>query len=1766
MKKALSLVWGLFLLACASPAYAQLDELQGRVISAIESGGVEQVTENQWYLMYSRGRAAYAYQDGSGAMKHSDTCPAAGATATDCAGYLVRFVATGTGGTYYLQTGQGGYFGSLSSGAALTTTETSSTAWYVGTIGDNAGNFYLYTASEDVRLDASGSSTDLIGWSAGSDDGELSSNRNWALYAVTLADISSLTGEEYLDYQLNQGNLFRLINKAYGRVASVNDAGNVVPAERDDTDYAQVWIIEAAGEGYTLRNASSGKYVQPQNTLYQAYPTALASATLYISPSPQNSADGGDNYFSISHDAAASGRTCLHDDTYGKIVPWVAAADPSAWTIEPVTDITPDEVKAHLSPEPTDGEYYMILNNVYLTALTETDGSLTCAAAEEGDLSQVWKLVADSENGGYKLQNMRSGRFVQKQDGTLSTQYVTGEDGDDVAFAFAESTTLAGHACTTVWTIGDGTSGNYSVGLHCASNLNYKVVGWYTANATASGWVLCKVELTESELGQAYFLQDYPEGGVYRIRNRELRTLSTDAVPLLTETESHAVNVTDKNTGDAAYSQLWILEPSGNGYTLRNAHTGRYVPANPSNGTSSDPATYYVKYSSNNGTDAPKQYVTFSGTADFSGQNSLHFSGDGVSVISWGPGSNGGNTASDWIIEEVEDFTVEAVKTHLSEVLGHYRPETGTTASGPYFRIVNNERGPILYENIQAANTRCKAVDETDYYQLWTLEEDEANAGHYAIRNAVTGRYVQPQTVSEGSSAWSERSTQYATAEEPGYFAFNATDEKWIYNYTIADIVKLSTGEIGLHCDGSSKVVSWNTVDSSPSVWHVEKVEVDAAALAEARAAYETSIDLTDNAGDYNALLTTFFTDYTCSELNETYSGKTADELVAAMEEAGLPAVIRDLAVKVRNGAWEEYEEGWSKTEKTFRVASYKPYSDYQEWAGIIKTGYCFGRLSNPTGIRAKAGDLVTVYVDVPGGETGEDFPAAGTQLALEVVSGTSATGTQTTLARGVNTILCSEDVTLYVFYDVTDTSKELADLPEVKVHIEGGTVNGYFDLTKGDTDEDWAKMQQHLLAGSVVNLKTDRLVFCMNREKVVAACPEKMAELLGIWDNIVGLQRGLMGLEDYASRFNCILNAYSITSSYMYATNYGTYYEESTLASVMNYENMRSTGAIWGPAHENGHIHQQLLNMIGCTEISNNVFSNVAVYEQGYLTSRTDAPATTLGHFNNGDFWLDHGTWGCTRLYWQLYLYYHVQGHNPDFYPNLFKALRSEPMNHSANTPVPASEDYLRFALKCCEVAGEDLSELFEAYGFFVKPSDMTVEKDGVMCKLVDDYANYYLYVTDDMIAEAKAAMKACGKANGNILFIDDRIEPTATPEGEERQKFDGGAIDFANQEYGEMGQYTDFSADQASTEAFHYSVSDDGEVTVAGDGAVGIKVYDADGNLAFLSNTATFTLPEALVSAGFTVKAALADGTDAEADAVEKVYSLKVYEGNATGRPKYSAGVSDLPLLSGNAVAVLQETGAPSALTGAPNVISLKEGDAYEAASLVIADKQDFYAPCAFTARSVTYDRAATYPYNSVCLPFAVSAADFGEGCSLYTLAGFTDNGNGTFVVSFEEAEAVGAGEPCLVKCPADMNGWAVRLTDAEIAAAGEPVAGASARTAGGTLTMKGSFVGGPIGAGKYKLNSSGTRFGVTTDAGLVTAFRSYMEAEGVAVVSTLAAEFGGGTATAIDGQPLLAPANGNMDAVYDLQGRRVTGPLGGGVYIVNGKKVILKQYKTH
>ena len=77
-----------------------------------------------------------------------------------------------------------------------------------------------------------------------------------------------------------------------------------------------------------------------------------------------------------------------------------------------------------------------------------------------------------------------------------------------------------------------------------------------------------------------------------------------------------------------------------------------------------------------------------------------------------------------------------------------------------------------------------------------------------------------------------------------------------------------------------------------------------------------------------------------------------------------------------------------------------------------------------------------------------------------------------------------------------------------------------------------------------------------------------------------------------------------------------------------------------WCAGHECGHNNQRTINLEGCGESSNNLFSNYVRYLDGLVTSNGSPLSTVMGEFARKEPFYLRNVDSKLRMYWNLYLY----------------------------------------------------------------------------------------------------------------------------------------------------------------------------------------------------------------------------------------------------------------------------------------------------------------------------------------------------------------------------------------------------------------------------------------------------------------------------------------------------------------------------------------------
>lgn len=599
----------------------------------------------------------------------------------------------------------------------------------------------------------------------------------------------------------------------------------------------------------------------------------------------------------------------------------------------------------------------------------------------------------------------------------------------------------------------------------------------------------------------------------------------------------------------------------------------------------------------------------------------------------------------------------------------------------------------------------------------------------------------------------------------------------------------------------------------------------------------------------------TYFDDAACTQLQAQYAAMTDEDLTAQMTTEGIPQTLIEAALKVKNNTWKAYE-------KDFRVHAYKAYSDAAYWNDKLKsTGGSY--MGNPTGIYTKEGQDLFVFVS-------DDIPAGATLYLAGCVENDLITSakTGTKLEKGVNVIPGIKDALYYVVYtaDTKAMTKKLTEWPMMNIHIEGGVVNGYYELSR-HSDADYRailKAATHFR----FTVKGDESLFHFKTASFRKAWPTTIDKSICWFDSLTVWEKELMGFcesvamgkRDYApfnltggeaifpiyyNNPNFAIEGEEADAGYANSTPYRTSYNSYDCISK-SFNVARTDMDDNCAAHECGHNNQGTINLEGCTEVSNNLFSQMIRFIDGVTTTGGDNVTFTFDdHAHHVPFYLRSGN-SRQRMFFQLYLYYHQARKNTAFYPTLFQELRKSPITTYQSNNYSGA---LKFVRTVCKVAQEDLTEFFRVWGFF---------EPGVF--KIEDYGAHTVTARQSDIKLTLNDISKYPKKNTEILFIEDRAEELLAfgfPRTAGQKRNESERVG----QCGDLGQFTHYMEENPEPSSYTYLQSDS-LFAMKGKGGVGFLVLDSEGNILHGSNAYNFSIPTC-VGKDFSIWSVDADGT---------------------------------------------------------------------------------------------------------------------------------------------------------------------------------------------------------------------------------------------------------------------------------------------------------------
>lgn len=793
---------------------------------------------------------------------------------------------------------------------------------------------------------------------------------------------------------------------------------------------------------------------------------------------------------------------------------------------------------------------------------------------------------------------------------------------------------------------------------------------------------------------------------------------------------------------------------------------------------------------------------------------------------------------------------------------------------------------PGSSSNVTITNAKANSVN-----QQWYVE---ATGDYYRLRSMGTGMYLR------SSKATSQNWTLVSTPDG------NCTLEC----VTVGDKITLrakgdnNTRGYMHYGAGTGTVVCWGT-DTDATLWTVDAVEVSAEDIEQNWKELE-SVNFTDeDLQSWKTVLATLFKDKACTQLADDYAAYTSAQMAEDEEFKKLPAALQNMVLKMTvDGTWDEANIDPSKPQwdaeyaKRLRVQLVEPYCSKEEAAAVLHMN-AHTNLNNPLGIYADGRQ--TLYIMVEGSIE------PGATLYLATWTGHSKPGGKTDgykLVEGLNVIPnFAEGMTGCINYVVNTFNAgaqgnagrqmSLKGFKDIKVHIEGGNLNGYFNLMgdelwgEGDDNADWdyyAARATHTAMPMLGQYMTLHFPFfdedCVDENggqnkglNTLFTGKNIAKQSLIEWDNVMLWERLVMGLASkeevdranatwkspYSDKNEVISHTGHLTDGY--ASDYEDYYRVHGLAfgvptgymygswdhSGYNFNTMEAvlvsiitdSGSHWGPGHEIGHQHQNPFTLNGQMEVTNNLFSNVVLWYFGKSTSRVNGDDGMLERvakaFNqeDGDFYTNN-IWALTHMYFRLFLYYHVLGHNTEFYPRFYEMLRQHRMVRVNEPGIQTGTGGLLHLYKItCDAAGEDLTEFFRAHGA------LTVMNE----RFVGDYSNSIYTSTQEEINAAIASVKAKGyKENLAPLFINDGTGQEAIGStGKVLEHYD--LLNGQNWITAHVGHYAYFDVPATG---YTFEVGSGGVLNFTGEGGVGFLIRNDEGEILAFSNKKTMYVTE--------------------------------------------------------------------------------------------------------------------------------------------------------------------------------------------------------------------------------------------------------------------------------------------------------------------------------
>lgn len=468
-------------------------------------------------------------------------------------------------------------------------------------------------------------------------------------------------------------------------------------------------------------------------------------------------------------------------------------------------------------------------------------------------------------------------------------------------------------------------------------------------------------------------------------------------------------------------------------------------------------------------------------------------------------------------------------------------------------------------------------------------------------------------------------------------------------------------------------------------------------------------------------MLKDVFADKLCTRLKDGVTREMIEQM--EMEE------FRSLAYQLQDGTYS----------MKYRVGEFKAYRPVADLRNELKNSYTYNNHENPTGITFKKDENVIVVVEGIG-----DSPVT---LQVRNFGPEDFSTEYYPLSNGVNIINCRNKGNGYIDY----YTKNYKDAPKVKIHFVNGVENGYFDLERGDTNDDWKALLANA-KGDCMDFVSKNIQGVFPVSALKANCPANGVWLVTTYDSIVSLEQEVMGLKKYNRKYDNHMAVISVKTS-------GGLYHASNDGFCVPINALRDPTSstyfdFWGAAHELGHVNQTNgMLWIGLTEVTNNIYSAYVEHmlrPNGYHRLENESNGFRYYDFmeynimKGGQFVPHaHNDVFCTLIpFWQLLVYTKIAGIQPDAYPEMFEKMRTMDVGSMDD-----GQKQVNFMRQWCDITKTNYLPYFAKVGMF-----KTVNEE------IGDYSTRQLTITQSMLNELRSHVESAGypEAPEAFYFLD--------------------------------------------------------------------------------------------------------------------------------------------------------------------------------------------------------------------------------------------------------------------------------------------------------------------------------------------------------------------------------------------------------------------------